>query len=177
MLKQEKTTIRGSGYQVTQLPYSLGHKLMLRLYKALGPAAARALATVDLPEGDLLGVHVRDLLPALAAAVQGLAESLSEEDFDFTVATLAEYTQISLEAGKWVPLKDHMEFHFAGNYVELFQWLGFALRVNFGGFTGEQGTLAALLEKAKAVQRARQSPTSSTGTSTESPAPTGTPAP
>jgi hypothetical protein len=172
VLKSEKTTINGTGYKVTQLPYKLGHKLLLRLYKVAGPALADTFAHA--PEGSLAEVQVRDVAPALAAALKGLAEQLHEADFDFAVETLAEYTQISSEPDKWIPLKSQMEFHFAGNYAELFQWLGFALKVNYGGFIGERGALAALLAR---VKKASQSPNTSIGDSTGSPLANDIPAP
>jgi hypothetical protein len=171
MLSSEKSTINGVTYEVTQLPYKLGHRLLLRLYKVLGPAVAKALSQAPGLDKGIAGLDTRELAPAFSAAVETLAETMTEEDFDFAVDTLAEYTKISKEADKWLPLKGAMEFHFAGNYPELFKWLGFALRVNYGGFFGEQG-FGALLGR---LQRtASKSPSTSTGTSTGSPAPSAT---
>lgn len=169
MLNSEKTTIGGSEYKVTQLPYKPGHKLLLRLYRTLGPALADALEKVpDLPkEQKVLDVSVAQLAPAVSGAVRGLSESLSEEDFDYTVGVLSEYTEICKGDDRWVPLKQEMEFHFAGNYGELFQWLWFALKVNYGGFFKGRGSAATLLEQLKTMGRGSRSQNSSTGTSTE----------
>lgn len=169
MLKSEKTTIDGVGYEVTQLPYTQGRKLLLRLYKTLGPALAKGFANAPtLPQGaSVVDVSVKDLAPAFGGLIEGLADNLSEEDFDYLTETLAECTCISTEKDKWVPLKSSMEFHFAGNYGEMFAWLGFALKVNFGGFTKGQGSLTALLAKVRAAAKASQSRTTSTGGSTE----------
>jgi len=170
MLSSEKTVINGNGYEVRQLPYKLGHRLLLRLYKVLGPTVARGIASAP-NLGNLADFQVERLAPMLAGAIETLAGVLSEEDFDFVVDTLAEYTLLSKGDDKWVPLKQEMEFHFAGNYPELFKWLGFALKVNFSGFFGERGfgDLVARLQT-----RASKSRSTSTGTSTGSPAPSAT---
>lgn len=168
MLNKETTNINGNSYEVTQLPYKLGHKLLLRLYKVLGPTLAKGLAQVPSLEKGMANLDVKELAPAFGAAVQGLADVLTEEDFDFMVDTLAEYTKISKGDDKWLPLKQGMEFHFAGNYAELFKWIGFALRVNYGGFFGERG-FGDALAKLQAAAKSR-SPSTSTGMSTGSPA-------
>jgi hypothetical protein len=169
MLKSEKTTINGVGYEVRQLPYSIGHKLMLRLTTAVGPVIADALAEAPDIDQDtpLEKIEMREIAPALSAALRGLAQHLSEEDFDFAVETLAEYTEISKSKGKWVPLKQEMEFHFAGNYGELLKWLGFALRVNYLNFSPGQSAIGALLQSLGTKSKS-QSQKESTGTSTES---------
>lgn len=172
MLASEKTKINGVGYEVTKLPYTPGHSLLLRLTRALGPALGQGVidGTHNVNLKDLLNVQVG---PALGSAIKALSETLNAEDFDYIVDTLAEYTKISKAEGKWIPLKAEMEFHFAGNYFELFQWLGFALKVNYGGFFSEQG-IGGLLGKMKGAQR---SPISSIGTSTGSQAQKNTQAP
>ena len=168
MLESETTTINGRTYEVTKLPYKLGKKILLILYRTVGPAAAEALAKA--PEGNLADIQVRHLAPAFSAAVGGLAERLEEKDFDLVVDTMAQYTKISKEgASNLIPLKGEIEFHFSGNYGELFKWLGFALRVNYSGFSGEHGSLADVLQKVKAVAKASQSQNISTGMPTESP--------
>ena len=147
MLEHEKATINSTGYKVTKLPYKASKRVLLRLYKALGPALGQGLADALAGPSGLRSVLGAEIGPALGAAVRTLAETLAEEDFDFIVEALAEYTEISKSTDKWVPLKNEMEFHFSGNMPELFQWLAFALRVNFGGFFDGQG-LAALLTTA-----------------------------
>ena len=150
MLDSEKTTINSVGYQVTKLPYKASKRVLLRLYKALGPALGQGLADALAGPSGLRSVLGTEIGPALGAAVRTLAETLAEDDFDFVVEALAEYTQISKSEGKWLPLKQEMEFHFAGNMPELFQWLAFALRVNYGGFFDGKG-LGALLTPTNAA--------------------------
>jgi hypothetical protein len=155
VLKSESTTINGNTYEVTQLPYTLGQRLLMRLIKTLGPAFADALAQapdVD-PGTDLMSVNITQLAPAIGAAVRAVTSQLSEADLDFAVATLAEYSKIKRPTDSMsVPLKGEMEFHYAGNYAELAQWLGFALKVNYGGFFRGQGSVADLLAKLQAAR-------------------------
>jgi hypothetical protein len=176
MISGEKTTINGTTYKVTMLPYKLGHRLLLRLYKVLGPVLAKSISNSPSVTGGLANLDVGSLGPAFGAALETLAEKLTEEDFDFMVDTLAEYTEIHKEDGKVLPLKADMEVRFAGNYAELFKWLGFALKVNYGGFTGERG-FGDLLKKLASKAKVSPSQPTSTGASTESPAQSATPAP
>lgn len=167
MLKSETTTINGTGYQVTQLPYKTGQRLLIRLYKALGPALADALTSIPdiAKETNLLDMSWADIAPALHKLVSGVAQTLNEEDFDFMVDSLAEYTQVKT-ADKWVPIQPIMELHFSGNYEELFRWIAFGLKTNYAGFLKGRG-LADVLQNTKAGGRANLSQVTSTGPSTE----------
>jgi hypothetical protein len=158
VLKKESATINGQKYEVTQLPYSAGHRLLLRLYKVLGPALAEAFANApDLKDSSIGDLPLRKIGPALGAAATRLAQDLSEEDFDHMVETLAEYTRLIDDTGRPKKLDaDAREFHFAGNYLELFQWLGFALRVNYLGFSNGRDVLTQALARAREI--AAQSP-------------------
>lgn len=170
MLKQESVTINGTEYEITQLPYSVGRKLLLRLYKVMGPTlAATAAKAPDLGDVKSLGdISVERLLPALTGGAAALADNLSEKDFEYMVDTLAGYTKVSNGEGGFLPLKQEMEFLFAGNYMEQFQWLGMALKVNYLGFMKGRGLLGEALRRVRAAQTASRSPSTSTGTPTES---------
>lgn len=177
-LPVHKTQINGMTYSVAQLPYSRGKKILVLLYKTLGPALADALSKAPDISGDAevsLG-NFTELAPAIAAVVRTLADNLSENDFDQVVGTMAEFTNLIGPNGELTPLTNAMEFHFGGNYSALFKWLGFCLKINYADFFSEQGPLATLLAKAKAarVSRESQSPSGSTGLSTESPQASGT---
>jgi len=162
-LSSERTTIGEVRYEVTKLPYKAGRKVLLRLYKVAGPALARAVALAPEAKGKrLLDLDLHALAPAISALVEKLAETLTEEDLDFIVDQLASYTTISRDGEKWPALKTEMDFLFSGNYGDWIQWLGFALRVNFGGFFDGPAWVAL---REKAVQGS-PFPTTSTGQST-----------
>jgi len=178
LLKSEKKTINGHVYEVTQLPYSPGHKLLLLLGRKLGPALATAFAGIPNKKNvDLGDREIATLAPAFSEALSKLLQDLDEASFDFMVETLAHYSKIEIKEGVMAPLKGEMEMHFASNYGELFQWLLFALRINYVGFSGEQNVVSALLEKIKVLGEAYRSRSTSTGTSTKSRARGGTKAP
>lgn len=135
-LKSETKTINGHTYDVTQLPYSQGKSLLMRLFKCLGPAMAKALGVApELKDRKLSEMKLSEVAPVLGVTCEQLAQDLSEEDFDFAVALLGQYSYVIGDTGARQQLtSDFLEFHFAGNYGELFQWLAFALRVNYLGF-------------------------------------------
>lgn len=176
-LESEDTTINGMEYRVTKLPSKVGRKLLIKFYKVFGPVLGKALSnSPDLGGVEIGDIKIETLGGSLGAAVEALADTLSESDFDMMTDIFAVHTQICKDS-KWVPLKSVMEFHFSGNYVEMFQWLGFAIKVNFLGFTaGQVGLFENLLARAKEIQGASRSPNTSTGESTESPPPQSTPA-
>jgi hypothetical protein len=179
-LPSETTTINGTEYEVTMLPYSLGRKLLVRLYKVLAPPLASVVAEAPNVNGDVeLNLEslatLIGLAPALSAGANTLAEHLTEDDLEYVVSTLMQFTKIKNERGIFVPLtKADAEFHYAGNYGEQFQWLWFALKVNYAGFLKGQ-SLADLSAKAEAARKAKSSQNTSTGISTESPVVIGIP--
>jgi hypothetical protein len=157
VLTSETTTINGHKYEVTKLPYSLGKSLLVRLFKTLAPSLARLVAGApSAKDKNVLDLDLATVAPAIASVADQLAHDLSEEDLDFAVASLGEYSYVINGKDRQQLVADFIEFHFAGNYGELFQWLAFALRVNYLGFLKGRG-LEALLARAQAT-KASQSP-------------------
>ena len=169
MLESKQRVIGEVEYLVTQLPAPQGRKLLVRLYKVLGPAIGAALK--GLPEDGRASIGDIEVSSIGDAMIQ-LAHSLTEEDLEFLVATMTPQTQISREPGKWLALKTEEMFHWSGRYQHMFVWLGFALEVNYGSFLPGQGGLDGLLSATqKRSERALSSLQRSTGNSTESPPP------
>jgi hypothetical protein len=167
VLQSETHTIEGVTYKVTQLPFKRGQRLLVRLFKTLGPALAAAIAAAPRIKGRKLGeMPVAEVLPGISQALLLLSDKLSEQDMEYVTDTLAELTEFSRDGKTWLPLSQELEFHFAGRYGAFLKWLGFALRVNYLGFSNGLGLLEGLL--AKVAAEAPPSPTTSTGTSTES---------
>jgi hypothetical protein len=167
MLKSEETTINGTKYRVTQLPYSKGKSLMLRLSKVLGPAIAEAIAQAP-KDQDLGDMQVSALGGSLSGAFDKLVHNLSEEDFDFAVETFGTYTHITDGKGQLKALDaSEREFRYAGNWGELFQWLVFAFRVNYLGFSNGRDALTGVLARVQAMTSPSPSPSGSTGEPTE----------
>lgn len=154
-LKSETATFGEHTFEVTQLPYSRGHRVLLRLFKALGPGLAEALSKFPALQGRELGtLDVTEIAQVFAAGAERLANDLSDEDFDFVTDELAEFSFLKKGERK-LPLKNEREFLFAGDYLLMFQWLGFALRVNFFGFLKGRDVIAEGLARLQAQQESR----------------------
>lgn len=164
ILRNETKPIDGHTYRVTMLPYKKGQRLLVKLFKLAGPALGEVFAGMDPSKPSIGGMKGA----AAGAALAELAERLQLETFDELVDTLAEYTELQVETPEggegWVRLKQQIEFHFAGEYWRMLQWLGFALQVNYLGFLKGRGGLEAVLARIKATMRS-PSPASSTGPS------------
>lgn len=168
-LDEVTTTIQGVEYKITKLPFSRGKAVLLRLTRAVGPAIAAALGGVPDIQGKSLGeLSMAEVAPSLVQAARRLAEDLSEPDFDFIVDTLMPHAWI-MRDGKQIPLSREKEFHFSGNYLAFFQWLGWALKVNFMGFSDGRDLFGEVVAKAQAASMAQRSrsPNGSTGPCTE----------
>jgi len=163
VIEQQEKEIGKTTYRVRQLGASKGARLLTRLYKLLGPSLADLLRGVGAGLGDM-PVYM------LADALKTLAERLPDGELETLIDDLAPTTEITRDGGAhWLQLKNEKELHFAGNYREMFMWLGFALEVNFSSFLGDSTSLreafAGLIARAPS---ASQSPKGSTGASTES---------
>ena len=141
--KQKQIGERGFTYHVTQLGARQGGRVLVRLLKMVGSAA-----------GEAIGSDEKDFdLATVGRMVGSLAETASEEDFDFLCDTFLVGTSVQELGGPAVvPLKGIFDLHFAGEYQELGQWLFFCIEANYGGFLGEGG----IVQKAKSVVIARQ---------------------
>jgi hypothetical protein len=139
-------------YTVTQLNAVTGRKALLRLTKIMGP-----VITEGFKGGQMAGY----------AAV---AQSLTETELDYFCDLFAGQTTVL--GGDYVDDGAQLDAifgeHFADRYFEMFEWLTFALEVNFGSFfLGLAKKFAEALKKAKDVQKdvsaiASDSPSTST---------------
>lgn len=128
-------------YQVRQLTAPIGRKLLVRLFKVLGPSISAGLSSLPDDEGKELSLG--DLKAnALGDAVAILAETITEGELEHVVETLSEATQYSGEPDRWLPLKRDAEFHWAGRFLQMFQWIAFCLEVNYSDFLGGQVNLS-----------------------------------
>ena len=124
MLESSTRKIGDTAYRVTQLQAVKGRKLLVKLLKALGPAAE---AITDAQSGNVGAL--------LAKLTENLDETLVDELCDVFAAS----TEYELASGKWVGLGEAGIFglHFAGKYGEMAKWLAFAVEVNYGSFLGD----------------------------------------
>jgi hypothetical protein len=133
-LKHETKTIGENQYTVTVLPVVQGREAMVRLQRVLagGIGAITSGDRKDIP-----------------AALAGISERLTAGDLEWFCQSFGKVTQVALPPtddapnGRTLVLVGNPEQTavFAGNYLEMFEWLEFCIELNFG----------SLLEKIKAA--------------------------
>lgn len=146
--KQKQIGARGYTYHVTQFGAREGGRVIVRLLKMLGGALGSAVKADDAENA--VGFDV----DAIGNVIANIAETVTEADFDFLVDTFAKCSSVSggdYRAPAPLTTEGIFDLHFAGAYVELGEWLLFAIEVNFGSFLGESG----LVRRASAATSAR----------------------
>ncbi len=114
-------------YEMTTLGAKSGQKVLLRLFRILGPAAA-----------EVLGKGSEGIGSALALA----SGAASDVDLEFVTNILAENCKVILTAtGKngataEIPtdLSNMYDSHFAGRWADWAMWIGWGVRTNFESF-------------------------------------------
>jgi len=129
-LEAQEKAIGGHTFRVFKLPPLDAQDVMIDIAQALAPAlgagigAAGALGTAASP----LDLDVDD--PRISSAVATLAQNISKAKMRELVNTMA---GVSWCDGKKLPVV--FEAVFRGDLPLLYQWLWFAMQVNFGNFT------------------------------------------
>jgi hypothetical protein len=126
MFKTEERVIGGLTYKVSQLGAIKGREAFLRLFKCLGPMA-----------GTLANKGEVDL----ATALQRL--EMTAGDLAYFCDLFAEKTFVVLEDKRAPRLDNVFDTYFAGKYLDMVQWLAFAVEVNFRDFWGAAKERAA----------------------------------
>lgn len=125
-LEQHTREIGSHTYTVTTLDAVKGRKAFVRLLNVMGPILKSASDVETL--------------------VANLASGLSPADMDHFCELFGGVTTVTGgEYGDKTPLLLPAAFgtHFAGNYLEMFEWLGFCFEANFGSFFKGVGNLIA----------------------------------
>lgn len=125
MTEPQSKVIGGVTYEVYPLGFGQARSLFVRLFRVAGPAVAQTVMAAA-QGGGLGDLGDKDVM----TAVEAMADRLTEEDFKYVCDVLANQTMVS-GAGK---LSEVEENHWRGRFAEMFQWLGFALQVNYAGF-------------------------------------------
>lgn len=121
--------ISGKTYRVTQLGTADGLRLFFKLGKLVGPSVAALLREW---QGGKINAGTA------AGALTEFVAQLEWPDLQEFVKTFAKVSAVALQAEdgeRWVPLEKTIDTTaFAGDYLALFQWLGFCLEHNFASF-------------------------------------------
>ena len=121
--KTEEKKIGPCTYKVTQLGAIKGRAAFLRLVKVLGPMLGGAV--------DQDG-KVRDKDFDLGKLFASM--TLDEDDLTYFCDLFGERTFVVKPDGKMPRLDNVFDEHFAGQYIDMVQWLAFAVKVNFADF-------------------------------------------
>lgn len=121
MQLETEREIDGVRFRMTPLGFAKARRIFVRLTKIAGPAMAKAA-----PQG------ASDLADAMAV----LTEKVSDADLEDLAETFGDCTRFSQDGDAWPFLnKANREALFSGGRLMLFfQWLAFALEVNYSDF-------------------------------------------
>jgi hypothetical protein len=105
---------------------------------------SRVLAHIMQLFGGMVGAIASGGKPDMVHGFSALANSITPEKLEFFCNTFSPWTQVHKD-GKAQILKDVFDDHFAANYSELVEWLGFCLEVNYESFLGGKSVIAAFM--------------------------------
>lgn len=133
-------------YRVRYLPPSKVLKIFSSLFKMLAPAFGK-LVDGSLKDGanvsDVLNREIKNI--SIGAAVEALVERWDDANVEALIRDLAIYSEVSTDGQRWPSVKDVYEVHFTGRPKELFEWVYFALEMQFKDFFPASG--GSVLEK------------------------------
>lgn len=137
MLRTEEKEISGVVYVVTTLPMTQG----VEVFGRLAPLFTLAAATGDMGR----------------AAAKSIQE-MQAADILHVSKVFAEHTTLRFPDGREPVLKNVMEAHFSGDYLPMFEWIAFCIKVNYESFFVG---LVAKLQTLKAIKPTDGTPTKS----------------
>lgn len=149
MIESHTRTIGRHAYTVTQIKAKQGNAVLVRLAKLAGPTLASLFTGAESGPEDALD---RVSVEGLGGALRAFSAGLTEADLDWLCSTFADCTTVETEPGSIKPLRGIFDLHFAGAYLEMFEWLAFCLEVNYADFFG------ALATRAKQAKAPRPTP-------------------
>jgi len=152
-------------YKVKQLADPKGMSLLVRLTKVLTPVLGAGLKGI--PESSD-GISLGELTTgAIGDALIALADRIAEDDMEYIYSTLATEATFSQDGSAWFPIASDSS-HWSGRYLQKFQWIVFALEVNYSDFLGGPDSLARIVTMFQAVQKSKSPRTSTGGSSVSS---------
>ncbi len=117
-LPVSEKVIGGLTYRVKPLSTRVSLQVMTRVLRMAAPGF-----------GDV--TSLAQAASAVGELLAGIASSLDESTVLFVVEAFAAVSQVELANGR-LGLATHLDDHFRGKPVEMFEWLAFAAEVSFG---------------------------------------------
>lgn len=154
-LDSEIRTIGAHKFTVFKLPPFDAQDVLIDIGQVIAPAIGKAAKVFGNTKAEsVFDMDVED--PSIASGVAELMRGITKPKMRELINTMAGVSHCD-----GVPLRDCMEIVFRGNLPLMYQWLWFALEVNFKNFTVWLGTATKGVLGLKA---AVQSQTTSQGT-------------
>jgi hypothetical protein len=162
----EERRIGDVTYRVRMMKPMEAQLITFRLVQIFGDTIGSLFEGVDGNLESLGNLQMR----AAGLAISRLAHTATEADMERISKAMLSCTDVIVHqadgrSGQFVELKDIIDVIHGGRMTQHFEWLAFALEVNFGDFFGESGPAGRLLGL---LEKAFPSPPASTGGSTES---------
>lgn len=156
-IEKRTTTIDGHTYTLTLFGAKEGQRVLLRLAKILGPAAAEIVTRGD--EGAAAAIQMA-LGTAADADLEFLTDSFCARcDLVYTMTTGAGPRPTP------TPLKTQYDEHFAQRYMALGEWLFWCIQENFADFFGDKGIGGFVKKRQAELASQSTSPPTQTGSS------------
>ena len=180
MIRTEEKVIGDKRFKVTQLPAKESRQVFMKLVRVLSPIIGAFVGGIEggakVNKGSVLDANVP--MSAVGNAINQLAYVLSDEDLEFFINKFAPTTEFELPNGNFVYLhksgadpdrrNDTNDLiAFGGDLFMQFEWLYFALEVNYSSFLKGLGGLSGLAQKFSQAKGSEFQSTS-IGTSTAS---------
>lgn len=144
-LSSETKQIGKHKFTVFMLPPFEAQDILIDLGQILGPALAKAAAAAKATQGNsLLEMDIDN--PHISSGVSALLQGITKDKMRELVNTMAGVSHCD-----GTPLPDVMEMVFRGNLPLMYQWLWFALEVNFRNFTTWLGVAFRSVSNLRAV--------------------------
>lgn len=132
-LDSQTKDIAGQRFEVFKLPPLVAQDVLIDIGQVLAPALGRAASAVESVQGgNPLDMDLDD--PRIGSAIAALVQGISKEKMRELIRIMADVTHCN-----GTPLAKTLEVTFRGDLALMYQWLWFALQVQFGSFTGWLG--------------------------------------
>lgn len=124
----ETKEINGRKYTIRKLPGIPGRKMLLRLTKVAAPLLGGA-DSKDFEEGGGSEINVK-------ALISECLDRLTESEFEYVINGISQDGSVRLDGDVVLDLSrsDTQDDIWSANYGEMFEFLQWALKVNFGSF-------------------------------------------
>lgn len=148
-LDSESTTIGDHKFEIFKLSPLEAQDTLIDIVQALAPAAGEIAGAIEGGVNNLLDSDLAS--PRVGAAVSKLVAGLTKDRMRALVATMRGVTHCDGQ-----PLERSFEVVFRGDLPLMYRWLWFAIKVQFGNFSGLVQN--ALSQAARVGEQAAKSP-------------------